>query len=226
MRQQAPVTGLRRDDVDGGQRTGSHDDRDGGQDERHFVADHLRNGAHGAQQRVLVPARPAGHEHRQLRRRADGEEKQHAAIEVHSGHVPSHRHHRKGQQHRHHQDQRREEMHDLIGGVGHDVLLGQGFQSIGDRLEKAVGPNPVGAVAVLDAPKPLRSNSVVIANRVAKVRMMAATESSAEKRGWHWAGAKPTSQCFKVTRFGPSSQRSPALHLNGIARPSRTRAAH
>ena len=32
--------------------------------QRHFVADHLRHSAHGAQQRILVAARPAGHKHR------------------------------------------------------------------------------------------------------------------------------------------------------------------
>ena len=50
-------------------------------------------------------------------------------------------------------------------------------------------------------PRPFRSSQVASAKSVAKVRMSAAAESAAEKRGCHWLGARPTSQCFNVTKI-------------------------
>jgi hypothetical protein len=55
---------------------------------------------------------------------------------------------------------------------------------------------------------------------------MAAMERSAETTGWHWIGAKPTSQCFDMTKiwsivltiFGPVTKwKSSALSSPGTA---------
>ena len=50
------------------------DDRHDREQQRQLVADQLGQGAHRGEKRVLVVARPAGHEDRELRRRAGGEE--------------------------------------------------------------------------------------------------------------------------------------------------------
>ena len=50
------------DDRVGRKRADDHDDRKHGDDERQFVADHLRDRAHRAQHREFVVASPAGHE--------------------------------------------------------------------------------------------------------------------------------------------------------------------
>ena len=60
----------------------AHDDRHDGEQQRQLVADQLRQGAHRGEQRVLVVARPAGHEDRQLGRGAGGEEVEDAGVQV------------------------------------------------------------------------------------------------------------------------------------------------
>ena len=156
---------LRRNNVHRLERADDHDDRDGGQDERNFVTDHLGNGTHGTQQRVFVVARPAGHKHRQLHRTAHGEEKQHARVKIHCDHVAAHRQHRIGQQHRDEQDDRRQKMHHLVRRIRHHILLGQRFQTIRYELAETAqaylrqrNADAIGAVAVLDAADDLALN--------------------------------------------------------------------
>ena len=156
---------LGRYDVRQPERTDDHDDRDGGKDKGDFVADHLCNRAHGAQQGVFVVARPASHKHRQFHGPAHGEEKQHARVKIHSGHVAPDRQHRVGQQHRDEQDDRRQKMHRLVRRMRHDVFLGQRFQAVGNELAEAAqtdlrqwNADAIGAVAVLDAAEALALN--------------------------------------------------------------------
>ena len=59
-----------------------------------------------------------------------------------------------------HQDQRREEVHNLVGRMRNDILFRHGFEAVGERLEEAVGSDAVGAVAVLDA-----ANALAFKNR-------------------------------------------------------------
>jgi len=149
---------LRGDDVRELQRADDHHHRHGGKDERDFVADHLRDGAHRAKQRVFVVAGPAGHEHREFHRAADGKEKQQAGVEIRHRHVAPERQHRVGEQHGNEHHHRREKMDDLVRRPRHDVLLGQRFDAVGDELAEAAqadfrerNADAVGAVAVLDA---------------------------------------------------------------------------
>ena len=98
VRQDAGVAGLLVDDGDGGERAGGMMTDDRGEDQRNFVADHLGDGAHGAEQRVLVAARPAGHEDGEFDDRADGEEEQHAGVQVDEHHVAADGQHGVGQE--------------------------------------------------------------------------------------------------------------------------------
>src|SRR5215831_18665554 len=50
-------------------------------------------------------------------------------------------------------------------------------------------------------PNPLRSRTVVMANRAAYVRISAATEISPDRMGCNAAGANCTSASFKVTKI-------------------------
>ena len=58
-----------------------HHHNDCGKHERDFVADHLRDGAHAAEQRVLVARGPAGHEDCKRVKAGDGEKENDRAIE-------------------------------------------------------------------------------------------------------------------------------------------------
>ena len=66
-------TVLRLDDVDQRQRARLHRDRRGGEHQRELVGDQLRGRAERADQRELVRARPAGHQHPDDADRRDGE---------------------------------------------------------------------------------------------------------------------------------------------------------
>ena len=63
-------------------RPGQQDQADDRQRERDLVADDLRRRAEAAEQRVLVVARPAGHQQPDDRQPADGEEVQQPEVEV------------------------------------------------------------------------------------------------------------------------------------------------
>ncbi len=146
------------DDVVQVERADDHHHGHGGKDERDFVADHLRDGAHRAEQRVFVAARPAGHENGNFHRAADGEEKQQAGVVVGHGHVFAERQHRVGEQHGNQHHHRREEMDDFVRRARHDVFLGEHFHAVGNELAEAGeadfgerNADAVGAVAVLDA---------------------------------------------------------------------------
>ena len=63
MREDAKrITVLRRDNRIRRKRAHDHHHREGGDDKRQFVTDHLRDRAHCAQHGKLVVATPAGHE--------------------------------------------------------------------------------------------------------------------------------------------------------------------
>ncbi len=145
----AGVAGLHVDDGDGRERAGRHDDDDRGEHQRHFVADHLRDGAHRAEQRIFIAAGPAGHEDGEFHQRADGEEEKHAGIQIRQHHVAADGQHRVGKECRDDQQQRRQKVHHLVGGAGNDVFFGQRLDAVGNRLEKACRADTIGAVTIL-----------------------------------------------------------------------------
>ena len=156
---------LRSNDVRQLQRADNHHHGHSGKNERNLVTDHLRDGAHRTEQRVFIAARPAGHEHRNFHGTADGKKEQQARIEVRHGHVAAERQNGVGQQHRNQHHDGREKMHHLVGGVRNNILLGQRFDAVRNKLTKAAETNvrernahAVGAVAVLDATQPFAFN--------------------------------------------------------------------
>ena len=74
--------GLIHDDLVEAHRPGEEDQPDDRQRERDLVADDLRRRAQAAEERVLVVARPAGHQEPDDRQPADGEEVEQADVEV------------------------------------------------------------------------------------------------------------------------------------------------
>ena len=147
------VAALRRDNRIGRKRADDHHDRKHGDDQRQFVADHLRDRAHRAEHRELVVAPPAGHEHRELRGRTNGKEKQNAAVDRKRRHVSAVRNHAKGKNRRRRDQDRREKMHDLIRARRHDVFLDQHLDAVGHRLKKSEWPDAIRSVAILDPPE-------------------------------------------------------------------------
>ena len=190
LRQHAGVAGLRFDNFHRRERTDHHDDGDGGKDQRDFVADHLRNRPHRAEQRVFVAARPTGHEHGQLGCRADREEKQHAGVEVNRDHVAADGQNGVSQQHRHDERDGREEVNDFVRRARHDVFLDHRFDAVGDELAEAEqadvrerNADAVRAVAILDAAQSLRSSTVAMPKRNGNTDRIGTMERSAETTG-------------------------------------------
>ena len=158
MRQLAEIVRLRLHDFHGRKRTDHHDDGYRRNDERHLVADHLRDCAHRAEQGILVSTRPAGHEHGQLGRRTHREEEQHTRVHVDRRHVEAIRQNRVRQEHRHNQRNGGKKVDDLVGRARHDVLFGERLDAVGDELAEPEHTqvrerkaDPVGAIAVLDS---------------------------------------------------------------------------
>ena len=116
-----------------------------------LVADHLGDGAHCAEHGKLVVAPPSRHENGDLIGRADGKEKEDAAIDDERRHVAPVRDDAKGEDGRAGNQDRREEVHDLVGPRRHDVLLDQHLDPVGHRLEEPERTDPIWPVAVLDA---------------------------------------------------------------------------
>ena len=85
------VGGLPLHDGDGGEGTDGHDHRNRGKDERNLIADHLRNGAHRAQQGVFISAGPAGHEDRQFDDGAGGKKVEDPGIQIDGHHISTDR---------------------------------------------------------------------------------------------------------------------------------------
>ena len=146
------------DDVVQVERADDHYHRHSGKDEWNFVADHLCDRAHCAEQRVFVAARPAGHENGKLHRAADGEEKEQAGVVVGDGHVFAEWQHRVGEQHGNQHHHRREEVDNFVRRARDDVFLREHFHAVGNELAEAGktdfgerNADAVRAVAVLDA---------------------------------------------------------------------------
>ena len=132
-------------------RSGNHDHAERGDDQRQFVTHHLRDRPHRAEHRELRSARPAGHEDREFGQRADREEKQQPEFQRHRRPFAAVGNHAEREDRRQHDQDRRRQMQQPLGLGGHDVLLGQHLDAVGDRLEDAEPARAVRTDAVLDA---------------------------------------------------------------------------
>ena len=137
---------------------GVEEDRDEGQAHRDLVADHLRGGAERAEDGVRPARRPAGQHDAVDADRAHREHEQHRHRQVRDlqrGPVVEDRHHRaprddrEGDERYRGRDDRRDEEHHLVHRGGDDVLLERQLERVGDRLQQAPGPGPVGTGPVL-----------------------------------------------------------------------------
>ena len=128
-----------------------HDHHDG-HAERRLVGDHLRRGAHRAEQRVLRARGPAGQHHAVDRDARHGEHEQDADRRV--GHLElegvaadgddaADRHDGEDQHGRDHREVRRQLEDERVGPVGEQVLLEEELGAVGQGLEQAPGPGPV-----------------------------------------------------------------------------------
>ena len=76
------VAGLGGDDVGEAQRADDHGDDEQAEDHGDLVADHLRGGAQGADQRVLVARRPAAEQDGHRREAGDGDDEDEPDVEA------------------------------------------------------------------------------------------------------------------------------------------------
>ena len=155
---EVPEVRLGVDDRGGGQRPRVEEDRDERQAHRDLVADHLRGRAERAEDRVRRPRGPAGQHDAVDADRAHRQHEQHRHRQVRDLQrrlVVEDRHHRaprddrEGDERRPGRDDRRDEEHQLVHLGGDDVLLERQLERVGDRLQQAPRPGPVGARPVL-----------------------------------------------------------------------------
>ena len=79
---------------------------------------------------------PAGHEDGEFRGRAGSKEIEHPGVQLDGDKVLTEGDDGKGHQCEGAYHHRREKMEDPIGRVGHNVLLGEGFDRVGERLRE------------------------------------------------------------------------------------------
>ena len=134
------------------------DDPHEGQHRGHLVAYEHGDAAHGAEHGEPVPRGPARHEYAQGGNGGDGYYVQHSYVQVGKGGVSGEgddcQHEYQGHDH----DYGHECEGQPVGAAGYEVLFGNELHEVGDRLEQAEWPPPVGPHPVLESAKnaPLR----------------------------------------------------------------------
>ena len=116
------------------------DDADDREHERQLVGDELRGGAQRAEQRVLVRARPAGHQHADDAEARHRERVEDADVERRDDESRAGRDHDEDEERRHHDDRRREREDTPVGLRRHDVFLLHELDAVADELVPAVEP--------------------------------------------------------------------------------------
>ena len=96
-------------------RAGLDDHADDREQQRQLVGDELRGGAQRAEQRELVGARPAGHEHADDREARHRQRVEHADVEVLDDEVGTGRDHEEDEERRDDDDRGREREHPAVG---------------------------------------------------------------------------------------------------------------
>ncbi len=144
--------------------------RHGGEHQRHFVTDHLRDGAHRSDQRILILARPARHEDRQFRGGADGKKKQNAGVQIDGAHVAAQGQHRERQPNRNRQDERRQKVESLSAEKGTMSSLVSILRPSASGCNRPHGPTRLGPNRFCMRPSTLRSTMVVKAKHSAEKR--------------------------------------------------------
>jgi len=151
--------GLHLDDHRRTQRAVGQEHADRGEAERQLVADHLRRRAQAAHQGVLAARGPAGTDDAVHAETGRGQREQHPAVEVedHEIHAaPEDLDHRterndgEGAQRGDEGNRRSKHEQRLVRALGEGLVFHHELDPVGDRLQQAERPDPVGADAVLD----------------------------------------------------------------------------
>ncbi len=79
----------------------------------------------------------------------------HSGVQIGQRHVAPDRQHRIEREGGQHQHQRRQEVHNLVRRMRHNIFLGQRLNSIGERLKKTERPHAIWAVTILNPPQSL-----------------------------------------------------------------------
>ncbi|MPM63251.1 hypothetical protein SDC9_110131 [bioreactor metagenome] len=149
---------LSRDDLAGRHRPRVHEDRDQGQTHGDLVADHLRGGAHRAEQRIGAVGRPAGQHEAVEADAGDGHDQQgcHRQIgQLQPGLDPEHPHRaaqrddRPGGECGDRGQHRCDVEHQRVGAGRAEVLLEEQLHAVAERLAQAEGAVHDRALAVL-----------------------------------------------------------------------------
>jgi hypothetical protein len=116
---------------------------------RDFVGNHLRRGAHGAEERILRVRGPAGDDDAVDADRTDRQQIEHPGIDV--GQHPARRegNHGPGGQCRCDGHHRAEDKELLVGGRREQDFLEKQLEAVGNRLQETPRTDPVGADANL-----------------------------------------------------------------------------
>ena len=126
------------------------DDGNCREDLGHLVRDKLSDRPHGPQQRVFVAARPPRQEDAQRADPRHRDQVNHARRQVDRGHVDGERDYGDDQKRRDDHQHRRGQVNQAVGIPRDQVFLGDQLDRVGDRLEQAQRPNPVGPDPVLE----------------------------------------------------------------------------
>ena len=135
--EEAPRRILRLDDGREIERADQEQHGDDDEADRDLVGDHLRRRAQRGQERIFRIRRPAGHDDAVDAERGDGEDVEHADVDVGDDPAGVDGNDRPGGERQRAGDQRRQEKHALVGAGGDDRLLEHELDEIGERLEQS-----------------------------------------------------------------------------------------
>ena len=158
--QDVPAVGLLvGHDVAEPERPGRHQDADDGHAHRQLVRDELRRRAKPAHEGIFVVRRPAGESHPVDAHRGEGQHDQNTVVDVGDLQADvaaegvqrrTEGHDREGDE-RGDEDQRRSQDVDRLVDEGRDDgLLEEKLDPVGQRLQEAERPDPIGAPPILD----------------------------------------------------------------------------
>ena len=122
---------------------------------RYLIADGLIDHTHTADQSILIIGSIARQQHRQRSTGGCRHDIDDAQLQIQRHHTLAKGDSRHSQHRRHKNQQSRQQMYRLIGLIRHDVLLHHQLDSIGNRLQPAVGAQTIGAGPPLDIARQL-----------------------------------------------------------------------
>ncbi len=141
------------------ERSRAQKDRDDDEADGDLITHHLRRRAKRREERIFRVRRPTGHDDAVDRKRRDGENIEHADIDV--GDHPSeiHRNHGPGREREHARHQRRQQEDALVGAIRNDGLFQDELSRSAKDWNSPKGPTTLGPRRICTAAQILRSAS-------------------------------------------------------------------